>query len=136
MLCAADTAHLAAGLRRFSTKLWPLESEDEIVALLLGMARYPVGTPDRAELIAADMQTKHASTTINVLVSSIESEAGIGALVDLLDRKRFHEQEKSTPLHLVPQMSSAPSALCKGRRCALWSATSPSIRPYTARTGA
>ena len=66
MLCAADTAHLAAGLRRFSTKLWPLESEDEIVALLLGMARYPVDTPDRAELIAADMQTKHASTTINV----------------------------------------------------------------------
>ena len=42
------------------------------------MARYPVDTPDRAELIAADMQTKHASTTINVLVSSIESEAGIG----------------------------------------------------------
>ena len=92
--------HLAAGLRRFSTKLRPLESEDEIVALLLGMARYPVDTPDRAELIAADMQTKHASTTINVLVSSIESEAGISALVDLLDRKRFHEQEKSTPLHL------------------------------------
>ena len=89
---------------RFSTKLWPLESEDEIVALLLGMARYPVDTPDRAELIAADMQTKHASTTINVLVSSIESEAGISALVDLLDRKRFHEQEKSTPLHLVPQI--------------------------------
>ena len=52
MLCAADTAHLAAGLRRFSTKLWPLESEDEIVALLLGMARYPVDTPDRAEVIA------------------------------------------------------------------------------------
>ena len=104
MLCAADTVHLAAGLRRFSTKLWPLESEDEIVALLLGMARYPVDTPDRAELIAADMQTKHASTTINVLVSSIESEAGISALVDLLDRKRFHEQEKSTPLHLVPQI--------------------------------
>ena len=46
------------------------------------------------------MQTTHASTTINILVSSIESEAGIGALVDLLDRKRFHEQEKSTPLHL------------------------------------
>ena len=84
MLCAADTAHLAAGLRRFSTKLWPLESEDEIVALILGMARYPVDTPDRAEVIAADMQTKHASTTINVLVSSIESEAGISALVDLL----------------------------------------------------
>lgn len=102
MLCAADTAHLAAGLRRFSTKLWPLESEDEIVALLLGMARYPVDTPDRAELIAADMQTKHASTTINVLVSSIESEAGISALVDLLDPMRSHEQEKSTPLHLVP----------------------------------
>ena len=40
MLCAA------AGLRRFSTKLWPLESEDEIVALLLGMARYPVDTLD------------------------------------------------------------------------------------------
>ena len=98
MLCAAAAAHLAAGLRRFSTKLWPLESEDEIVALLLGMARYPVDTPDRAEL----MQTKHASTTINILVSSIESEAGISALVDLLDRKRFHEQEKSTPLHLVP----------------------------------
>ena len=96
MLCAA------AGLRRFSTKLWPLESEDEIVALLLGMARYPVDTPDRAELIAADMQTKHASTTINVLVSSIESEAGISALVDLLDPMRSHEQEKSTPLHLVP----------------------------------
>ena len=101
MLCAADTAHLAAGLRRFSTKLWPLESEDEI-ALLLGMARYPVDTPDRAELIAADMQTKHASATINVLVSSIESEAGISALVDLLDPMRSHEQEKSTPLHLVP----------------------------------
>ena len=94
--------HLAAGLRRFSTKLWPLESEDEIVALLLGMARYPVDTPDRAELIAADMQTKHASTTINVLVSSIESEAGISALVDLLDPMRSHEQEKSTPLHLIP----------------------------------
>ena len=88
-------------LRRFSTKLWPLESEDEI-ALLLGMARYPVDTPDRAEVIAADMQTKHASTTINVLVSSIESEAGISALVDLLDPMRSHEQEKSTPLHLVP----------------------------------
>jgi len=96
MLCAA---HLAAGLRRFSTKLWPLESEDEIVALLLGMARYPVDTPDHAEVIAADMQ---ASTTINVLVSSIESEAGISALVDLLDPMRSHEQEKSTPLHLVP----------------------------------
>ena len=89
-------------LRRFSTKLWPLESEDEIVALILGMARYPVDTPDRAEVIAADMQTKHASTTINVLVSSIESEAGISALVDLLDPMRSHEQEKSTPLHLVP----------------------------------
>ena len=80
----------------------PLESEDEIVALLLGMARYPVDTPDRAEVIATDMQTKHASTTINVLVSSIESEAGISALVDLLDPMRSHEQEKSTPLHLVP----------------------------------
>ena len=124
MLCAADTAHLAAGLRRFSTKLWPLESEDEIVALLLGMARYPVDTPDRAELIAADMQTKHASTTINVLVSSIESEAGISALVDLLDRKRFHEHEKSTPLHLVPQiefcavcaLQGAEGAPCGQRR--------------------
>ena len=93
MLCAADTVHLAAGLRRFSTKLRPLESEDEIVALLLGMARYPVDTPDRAELIAADMQTKHASTTINVLVSSIESEAGISALVDLLRRMRFARAE-------------------------------------------
>jgi hypothetical protein len=100
MLCAADTRRRR--LRRFSTKLWPLESEDEIVALLLGMARYPVDTPDRAEVIAADMQTKHASTTINVLVSSIESEAGISALVDLLDPMRSHEQEKSTPLHLVP----------------------------------
>ena len=113
MLCAA------AGLRRFSTKLWPLESEDEIVALLLGMARNPVDTPDRAELIAADMQTKHASTTINVLVSSIESEAGIGALVDLLDCKRFHEQEKSTPLHLVPQIEFCAVCALQGQKVCL-----------------
>ena len=128
MLCAADTVHLAAGLRRFSTKLWPLESEDEIVALLLGMARYPVDTPDRAELIAADMQTKHASTTINVLVSSIESEAGISALVDLLDRKRFHEQEKSTPLHLVPQIEFCAVCALQGQKVCLVVSDEP-VRP-------
>ena len=128
MLCAADTVHLAAGLRRFSTKLWPLESEDEIVALLLGMARYPVGTPDRAELIAADMQTKHASTTINVLVSSIESEAGISALVDLLDRKRFHEQEKSTALHLVPQIEFCAVCALQGQKVRLVVSVEP-VRP-------
>ena len=83
------------------------------------MARYPVDTPDRAELIAADMQTKHASTTINVLVSSIESEAGISALVDLLDRKRFHEQEKSTPLHLVPQIEFCAVCALQGQKVCL-----------------
>ena len=96
MLCAADTVHLAAGLRRFSTKLRPLESEDEIVALLLGMARYPQSTHPIAHSSSpptSDMQTKHASTTINVLVSSIESEAGISALVDLLRRMRFARAE-------------------------------------------
>ena len=98
---AMELPSLVSGMTEFAANLYPLKTEEELVALLSGMHHFPPGVPERARRVHERLPAGSAlcSSDVSVLIDRLDTEGGLGGLYKHL------AHTKEGPLHLVPSNS-------------------------------
>ena len=100
---AMELTSLVSGMTEFAANLYPLKTEEELVALLSGMHHFPPGVPERARRVHERLPAGSAlcSSDVGVLIDRLDTEGGLGGLYKHL------AHTKEGPLHLVPSITWA-----------------------------
>ena len=64
---------LVSGMTEFAANLYPLKTEEELVALLSGMHHFPPGVPERARRVHERLPAGSALCSSDVCARSMES---------------------------------------------------------------
>ena len=101
MSAAMELPSLVSGMTEFAANLYPLKTEEELVALLSGMHHFPPGVPERARRVHERLPAGSAlcSSDVGVLIDRLDTEGGLGGLYKHL------AHTKEGPLHLVPSIT-------------------------------
>ena len=96
-----ELTSLVSGMTEFAANLYPLKTEEELVALLSGMHHFPPGVPERARRVHERLPAGSAlcSSDVGVLIDRLDTEGGLGGLYKHL------AHTKEGPLHLVPSIT-------------------------------
>ena len=122
---AMELTSLVSGMTEFAANLYPLKTEEELVALLSGMHHFPPGVPERARRVHERLPAGSAlcSSDVGVLIDRLDTEGGLGGLYKHL----VHTKEG--PLHFVPSTNTEAAeqacraALSPCTRCPLVTCT-------------
>ena len=121
---AMELTSLVSGMTEFAANLYPLKTEEELVALLSGMHHFPPGVPERARRVHERLPAGSAlcSSDVGVLIDRLDTEGGLGGLYKHL----AHTKED---LHFVPSTNTEAAeqacraALSPCTRCPLVTCT-------------
>ena len=96
-----ELTSLVSGMTEFAANLYPLKTEEELVALLSGMHHFPPGVPERARRVHERLPAGSAlcSSDVGVLIDRLDTEGGLDGLY------RHLAHTKEGPLHLVPSIT-------------------------------
>ena len=96
-----ELTSLVSGMTEFAANLYPLKTEEELVALLSGMHHFPPGVPERARPVHERLPAGSAlcSSDVGVLIDRVDTEGGLGGLY-----KHFAHTKEGL-LHLVPSIT-------------------------------
>ena len=96
-----ELTSLVSGMTEFAANLYPLKTEEELVALLSGMHHFPPGVPERARRVHERLPAGSAlcSSDVGVLIDRLDTEGGLGGL------NKHLAHTKEGPLHLVPSIT-------------------------------
>ena len=110
-----EAAFHLTGMTAFAGQLYPLRTEDELVALLSGMHHFPPGVPERARRVHERLPAGSAlcSSDIGVLIGRLDTEGGLGGLYKHL------AHTKEGPLHLVPSITHCAVCALNGEQVPL-----------------
>ena len=77
-----ELTSLVSGMTEFAANLYPLKTEEELVALLSGMHHFPPGVPERARRVHERLPAGSAlcSSDVGVLIDRLDTEGGLGWL--------------------------------------------------------
>ena len=77
-----ELTSLVSGMTEFAANLYPLKTEEELVALLSGMHHFPPGVPERARRVHERLPAGSAlcSSDVGVLIDRLDTEGGLGGL--------------------------------------------------------
>ena len=97
-----ELTSLVSGMTEFAANLYPLKTEEELVALLSGMHHFPPGVPERARRVHERLPAGSAlcSSDVGVLIDRLDTEGGLGGLYKHL------AHTKEDPLHFVPSTNT------------------------------
>ena len=120
-----ELTSLVSGMTEFAANLYPLKTEEELVALLSGMHHFPPGVPERARRVHERLPAGSAlcSSDVGVLIDRLDTEGGLGGLYKHL------AHTKEDPLHFVPSTNTEAAeqacraALSPCTRCPLVTCT-------------
>ena len=79
---AMELTSLVSGMTEFAANLYPLKTEEELVALLSGMHHFPPGVPERARRVHERLPAGSAlcSSDVGVLIDRLDTEGGLDGL--------------------------------------------------------
>ena len=97
-----ELTSLVSGMTEFAANLYPLKTEEELVALLSGMHHFPPGVPERARRVHERLPAGSAlcSSDVGVLIDRLDTEGGLDGLYKHL------AHTKEDPLHFVPSTNT------------------------------
>ena len=77
-----ELTSLVSGMTEFAANLYPLKTEEELVALLSGMHHFPPGVPERARRVHERLPAGSAlcSSDVGVLIDWLDTEGGLDGL--------------------------------------------------------
>ena len=106
---------LVSGMTEFAANLYPLKTEEELVALLSGMHHFPPGVPERARRVHERLPAGSAlcSSDVGVLIDRLDTEGGLGGLYKHL------AHTKEGPLNLVPSITHCAVCALNGEQVPL-----------------
>ena len=112
---AMELTSLVSGMTEFAANLYPLKTEEELVALLSGMHHFPPGVPERARRVHERLPAGSAlcSSDVGVLIDRLDTEGGLGGLYKHL------AHTKEGPLHLVPSITHCAVCALNGEQVPL-----------------
>ena len=112
---AMELTSLVSGMTVFAANLYPLKTEEELVALLSGMHHFPPGVPERARRVHERLPAGSAlcSSDVGVLIDRLDTEGGLGGLYKHL------AHTKEGPLHLVPSITHCAVCALNGEQVPL-----------------
>ena len=110
-----ELTSLVSGMTEFAANLYPLKTEEELVALLSGMHHFPPGVPERARRVHERLPAGSAlcSSDVGVLIGRLDTEGGLGGLYKHL------AHTKEGPLHLVPSITHCAVCALNGEQVPL-----------------
>ena len=110
-----ELTSLVSGMTEFAANLYPLKTEEELVALLSGMHHFPPGVPERARRVHERLPAGSAlcSSDVGVLIDRLDTEGGLGGLYKHL------AHTKEGPLHLVPSITHCAVCALNGEQVPL-----------------
>ena len=110
-----ELTSLVSGMTEFAANLYPLKTEEELVALLSGMHHFPPGVPERARRVHERLPAGSAlcSSDVGVLIDRLDTEGGLGGLYKHLTHT------KEGPLHLVPSITHCAVCALNGEQVPL-----------------
>ena len=112
---AMELTSLVSGMTEFAANLYPLKTEEELVALLSGIHHFPPGVPERARRVHERLPAGSAlcSSDVGVLIGRLDTEGGLGGLYKHL------AHTKEGPLHLVPSITHCAVCALNGEQVPL-----------------
>ena len=74
-----ELTSLVSGMTEFAANLYPLKTEEELVALLSGMHHFPPGVPERARRVHERLPAGSTlcSSDVGVLIDRLDMEGGL-----------------------------------------------------------